>query len=107
MRSDTPEAAGDSGNRPQRLHAYVEGRVQGVGFRYFVLDEARKLGVRGWVRNRHDGRVELMAEGSRASLRALLSQVERGPRAGRVDKVDSVWEEAGHAFEGFRLESTA
>ena len=77
-----------------RLRAVVHGDVQGVGFRFFLIDEARALGVRGWVRNRPDGSVELTAEGDRAQLDALLSAAGRGPRHARVTEVEVEWGEA-------------
>jgi acylphosphatase len=64
-----------------RLHAFVEGIVQGVGFRYYVQDQAARLGLKGWVRNRWDGSVEVLAEGSRDNLDHLLNALYRGPRA--------------------------
>jgi acylphosphatase len=67
-----------------RCHAFVSGIVQGVGFRYFVRDEAVKAGAVGWVRNLHDGRVEFIAEGTTSGLQALMKQVRRGPLGGRV-----------------------
>ena len=65
----------------------VSGRVQGVGFRWFVEREAATLGVTGWVRNREDGRVEVMATGSREQLNTLHGRLRQGPRASRVDEV--------------------
>ena len=65
----------------------VSGRVQGVGFRWFVEREAATLGITGWVRNRDDGRVEVMATGTREQLRALDARLREGPRAARVDEV--------------------
>ena len=65
----------------------VSGRVQGVGFRWFVEREAATLGLTGWVRNREDGRVEVMATGSREQLAALHARMRQGPRAARVDEV--------------------
>ena len=65
----------------------VSGRVQGVGFRWFVEREAAQIGVTGWVRNRDDSSVEVMATGSREQLRSLRQRLERGPRAARVDQV--------------------
>jgi acylphosphatase len=65
----------------------VSGRVQGVGFRWFVEREAATLGVTGWVRNREDGRVEVMATGTREQLSALYRRLQEGPRAARVDDV--------------------
>jgi acylphosphatase len=65
----------------------VSGRVQGVGFRWFVEREAATLGITGWVRNRDDGRVEVMATGTREQLSALHARLREGPRAARVDEV--------------------
>ncbi len=65
----------------------VSGRVQGVGFRWYVEREAATLGIAGWVRNREDGRVEVMATGTRQQLSALHGRLREGPRAARVDEV--------------------
>jgi len=65
----------------------VSGRVQGVGFRWFVEREAAILGLTGWVRNREDGRVEVMATGTREQQAALYRKLHEGPRAARVDAV--------------------
>jgi len=65
----------------------ITGRVQGVGFRWFVEREAATLGVTGWVRNRDNGSVEVMATGTRQQLASLYSSLCRGPRAARVDEV--------------------
>ena len=89
-----------------RCHVFVTGVVQGVGFRYFVADAANAAGASGWVRNLRDGRVELVAEGSRAELEQLLALVRQGPRAGRVDHVDETWERPTGEYRGFRLQST-
>ena len=89
-----------------RCRAFVLGVVQGVGFRYFVLDAASAVGAVGWVRNLRDGRVELVAEGSRPALEGLLTQVRQGPRAGRVDRVDETWEQPTGEFRDFRLQAT-
>lgn len=65
----------------------VTGRVQGVGFRWFVEREAAQLGITGWVRNREDGSVEVMATGAPEQQRALRARLREGPRAARVDMV--------------------
>lgn len=65
----------------------VTGRVQGVGFRWFVEREAAHLGIKGWVRNREDGSVEVMATGTPAQQRSLRATLRQGPRAARVDMV--------------------
>lgn len=90
-----------------RLHALVSGMVQGVGFRYFVLDAAIEVGCVGWVRNLRDGRVEVVAEGARPSLQALVELLQRGPRAARVEQVEVAWETATGDYTRFGLERTA
>jgi acylphosphatase len=75
-----------------RAHAVVTGRVQGVGFRYTTVDQARRLGVCGWVRNRPDGSVEVEVEGERAGVEALVRFLHRGPPGARVEDVVLRWE---------------
>jgi len=89
-----------------RLHARVEGRVQGVGFRYFVMENASKLGVTGWVRNRWDGSVEVLAEGERDCLLQLLETIRRGPRANTTSKVIEEWGTATGEFKKFHIRRT-
>jgi acylphosphatase len=78
-----------------RVHLLVSGRVQGVAFRAYTVDEALRLGLSGWVRNLPDGRVEVEAEGDRAALLALVRFCEKGPPAARVDRVDADWRAFG------------
>ena len=73
----------------------VSGRVQGVGFRYFVRDRASRLGVRGWVRNLDDGSVELAAAGERSAVERLEAAVRAGPVGSRVDEVHVLPDEPG------------
>jgi acylphosphatase len=87
----------------ERLHAVIHGDVQGVGFRYFVTRRARHLGIRGWVRNRQDGAVELEAEGERPALEQLLQAVREGPRAAHVTRVEASWMAATGGLEPFDL----
>ncbi len=89
-----------------RLHAIVEGNVQGVGFRYFVQDWAVSLGVKGWVRNRWEGSVEVVAEGDRPALDKLLAALQRGPRAAYVSSVQEEWQPASGEFPDFRVRVT-
>ena len=93
-------------NDLSRLHASVEGRVQGVGFRYFVVEKAQSLGLTGWVRNRWDDTVEVTAEGTRSDLETLLKYLQRGPTAASVAKVQSEWEEATGEFRSFWVKAT-
>jgi acylphosphatase len=78
-----------SAEKPIQARRFVvRGRVQGVGFRWFVEREAHMLGISGWVRNNHDGSVEVLAQGTRDQLLGLHSRLREGPRAARVDSVD-------------------
>jgi acylphosphatase len=69
------------------LHFLIQGRVQGVGFRWFVHREASELDLRGWVRNTEDGDVEVVASGPAEDLAELRSSLRRGPRGSRVDRL--------------------
>jgi|SRR2546423_8060003 acylphosphatase len=82
----------------------VRGRVQGVGFRWFVEREAHMLGIAGWVRNNHDGSVEVLAQGSREQLSGLHSRLREGPRAARVDKVEVSEARPVAGLSSFRIE---
>jgi len=74
-----------------RARLVVRGRVQGVWFRGATQEEARRLAVAGWVRNRHDGAVEAEVEGTRAAVEALIAWARRGPSAARVTDVTVEW----------------
>jgi acylphosphatase len=82
----------------------VRGRVQGVGFRWFVEREAHILKIAGWVRNNSDGTVEVLAQGTRDQLSGLRSRLQEGPRAARVDNVDEAEAEAIKGLSSFRIE---
>jgi acylphosphatase len=83
--------------------ASIRGRVQGVGFRYFVERLAGELNLTGWVRNKHDGSVELLAKGQVSALERLLQRLEEGPIGSRVDKIDSQWLQEPQNFIGFEI----
>jgi acylphosphatase len=82
----------------------VRGRVQGVGFRWFVEREAHILGIAGWVRNNHDGSVEVLAMGTRDQLSGLGSRLRQGPRAARVDDVEESEARPIAGLTTFRIE---
>jgi acylphosphatase len=82
----------------------VRGRVQGVGFRWFVERQAHILGVAGWVRNNADGAVEVFAQGTREQISNLHSQLMQGPRAARVDTVEVSEVPLSHGIKTFRIE---
>jgi acylphosphatase len=89
-----------------RLHVTIDGRVQGVGFRAFVLRKASELGVTGWVRNRRDGSVEVVAEAERTTLDKFLVALRRGPGAALVTQVDPRWQNATGEFRSFDVKYT-
>jgi acylphosphatase len=89
-----------------RMHAFISGRVQGVGFRFFTMQAAQDHNITGWVRNRLDGRVELMAEGTQENLNRMLMALRRGPISADVQKVDYEFKDAQGEFQGFRVLST-
>ncbi len=84
-----------------RLEATVYGRVQGVSFRYYTQQEARRLGLTGWVANHPDGTVRLIAEGPRPDLEKLLTFLHHGPPAALVRQVESTWQPAGGEWRTF------
>ena len=80
---------------------YISGFVQGVGFRYFVKSNARKLGLKGWVQNSPDGKVQVLAQGPKEAIEKLIKFCEKGPFLSEVKTVDMSWEEEQEHFENF------
>jgi len=94
-----------SSEKPIEAKRYVvRGRVQGVGFRWFVEREAHMLSIAGWVRNNHDGSVEVLAQGTRDQLAGLHSRLREGPRAARVDAVEVSDAKPVPGVSSFRIE---
>jgi acylphosphatase len=87
-----------------RLQAIVRGRVQGVGFRFFTQREADALNLTGWVANRHERSVEVVAEGPRDTLERFLQALQRGPASSHVTDVQHEFLPATHEFDEFRVE---
>jgi len=85
-------------------HLKISGRVQGVGFRYSMLEEAERVGVTGWVRNRRDGTVEAVVDGAAGAVDAILAWARRGPRGAHVTDVEVA--EIPENFERFELRPT-
>jgi acylphosphatase len=83
----------------ESIHLEVSGRVQGVGFRWFVVDKARELGLSGWVRNRPDGKVEIAASGNAAALAQFESAVRNGPPGAQVQDVNRLTPVADDSLE--------
>jgi acylphosphatase len=86
-----------------RLHGWVSGVVQGVGFRYFTQRKADSYGLTGWVRNLPDDRVEFVAEGPKGVLQDFLKEINIGPVSGHVEKVEVVWDNYKGEFNQFRI----
>jgi acylphosphatase len=86
-----------------RALAIVVGRVQGVFFRMETQRAAEHYGVNGWVRNKRDGTVESLMEGSRTAVDALIEWCKKGPPHANVERVDVVWDTPGGEFESFEI----
>ena len=87
----------------KRVHIYVSGRVQGVGFRAFVQHTAQTMNLTGWVKNMYDGRVEVLTEGSEDDINAFIDKLKEGPIGARVDNVDVNWEKYQGGQDNFRI----
>lgn len=88
-----------------RLEAVVHGRVQGVGFRFYVLRFAGQLPISGWVSNENDGSVRCVAEGSRSDLERLLAALRAGPPGAEVSRVSDRWLPPTGSLAGFSVRS--
>jgi acylphosphatase len=86
-----------------RVHAWVKGRVQAVGFRAFVQQNAFQIGVTGWVRNVGYDTVEAVAEGPKDKIEMFLRAMKRGPVSSQVDESREEWEQATGEFSSFRV----
>ncbi|MHA1720998.1 MAG: acylphosphatase [Promethearchaeota archaeon] len=86
-----------------RLHAIISGRVQGVFFRVNTRNKANELGLSGWVKNRWDGKVEVICEGSKEMLEIMLKWLKKGPKYAFVEKVDYRIEEKDKEFGNFEI----
>lgn len=86
-----------------RAHLYISGIVQGVFFRTHTQDVARGLGLTGWVRNLHDGRVEVIAEGAKEQIEQLIQWCHKGPPGASVDGVEIDWQDATDEFKNFDM----
>jgi acylphosphatase len=100
--TESPRARPPS-TESKRAHLIISGYVQGVWFRASARDEANRLGVVGWVRNRIDGSVEVLAEGDRSQLESFVHWCHRGPEGAEVERVDVEWEPATGEFRTFQI----
>lgn len=87
----------------EELYAVVVGTVQGVGFRYFVVEKAQRLGLHGYVRNETNGDVEVVAQGTRPVLEHLLMVLRQGPAAAEVHEVHTTWRQPTRHISGFHI----
>jgi acylphosphatase len=87
------------------VHLDIRGRVQGVGFRYSLREEAIARGLSGWVRNRRDGSVEAVIQGERAAVDSLVAWAHRGPASAQVTDVEAI--EVSGEYSGFEMRPTA
>lgn len=88
----------------KRIHLVIRGRVTGVYFRASAVREAKRLGLTGWVKNKPDGSVELVAEGEEDQVKDLLAWAQHGPATARVDRVDTRWRSYTGEFAAFVIE---
>ncbi|RKY03041.1 MAG: acylphosphatase [Spirochaetes bacterium] len=87
-----------------QLHMFVSGRVQGVGFRFYTIEKARKYGIKGWVKNLYDGRVEILAEGPKQNLLLFRQDIKLGPSMAYVSEISEHWEEIkSYTFDDFYI----
>lgn len=87
----------------KRVHLVISGDVQGVGFRSWALRQAQGLRLVGWVKNRNDGGVEVVAEGEKNDLEELVKRCKQGPQVAWVAKAEVMWKEATGEFLGFEV----
>ena len=81
----------------------INGKVQGVGFRYFVLGQAQELSINGWVSNKFNGDVEALAQGDKEVLEQFIAKVKQGPTSSRVDEVNLEWVNEPEQYFGFEI----
>ena len=87
----------------KRIHVFYSGHVQGVGFRYTAEDIAESLGLKGWVKNLSDGRVEIVAEGDEKDLKEFLENIVKGQMGRYIKDADVSWEKATKEFGNFEV----
>lgn len=86
-----------------RAHLFIEGRVQGVAYRYFTREVAVTMNLTGWAKNLYDGRVEVVFEGERVKIEEAILKCHQGPPFARVTDIDITWETAQESFSDFRI----
>ncbi|MBM7623564.1 acylphosphatase [Sporohalobacter salinus] len=93
----------DSGANMIRVHVFISGRVQGVGFRNFTRSKAEELDIAGWVKNLEDGRVEAVFAGKANKVKEILKSIRKGPTFAKVDDIESKQEEYVGEFSDFQI----
>ncbi len=84
-------------------HIFVSGRVQGIGFRFFVSSVAKRRGLKGYVRNLNDGRVEILFQGDEGVIKEALEVIKTGHPLARIDKLEVSWKESKEKFDDFQI----
>jgi acylphosphatase len=87
----------------KQVHVFISGNVQGVGYRQFVKQNARKLGLTGWVRNTEDGGVEAVLQGEEAMITVMIEQCKKGPFLAEVEHCGFEWEEGEETYTEFKI----
>ncbi len=87
----------------KQVHVFVSGYVQGIGFRNFIKHHAMKNGVKGWVRNTEDGRVEALFQGDEEKVRHMIAVSGKGPMLAEVKDVQTAWETVETVFDAFAV----
>lgn len=87
----------------ERVHLFISGRVQSVFYRDFTRVIAQKLGLKGWVRNLEDGRVEAVIEGEKSKILELIEKLKEGPTVAKVEDIEQEWEEYKGEFDKFGI----
>ncbi len=87
----------------KRIHIFYSGRVQGIGFRYTAQDIAEGLGLKGWVKNLNDGRVEIVAEGDEKTIKDFLDKILKGQIGRYIADVELAWEKSTKEFDSFEI----
>jgi len=87
----------------KRVHIFVKGIVQGVFFRHFTSQQAKQMGIKGWVRNLPDGRVEMVCEGDEDSIEKIIAWSRRGPQGAVVEDIEVRYEEYKNEFTDFKI----
>lgn len=87
----------------KQCHVFISGTVQGVSYRYFVLQNAKELGLKGWVRNLDDGRVEALFQGNKELIEHMIELCRKGPELAKVLQLECQWEETSAEYTNYSI----